>query len=246
MQRPSTYSTALMAAVLATAVATAACGAGSKAAGAAPPGRGSSPASSVSPAASVSPPASASPPAPATSPGTPAAPGTPGSPAVKSPPGPPVSLPPSPPAGCDEQPWQTAPVHVTRHFAVPPVPVITAIRTGTHPECGYDRIVFNIRGPVPGYDIRYVPKGAAAAVGAVRAFPGKWYLLITIHPAQGHSGSGANTIARLSAATGYPMLRGYAVTGDFEGVLSVAVGLAKAAAFRVGRLAGRLYVDVAS
>lgn len=243
MQRPSTYSTALMAAVLATAVATAACGAGSKAAGAAPPGRGSSPASSVSPAASVSPPASASPPAPATSPGTPAAPGTPGSPAAKSPP---VSLPPNPPAGCDDQPWQTAPVHVTRHFAVPPVPVITAIRTGTHPECGYDRIVFNIRGPMPGYDIRYVPKGAAAAVGAVRAFPGKWYLLITIHPAQGHSGSGANTIARLSAATGYPVLRGYAVTGDFEGVLSVAVGLAKAAAFRVGLLAGRLYVDVAS
>jgi hypothetical protein len=243
MQRPSTYSTALMAAVLATAVATAACGAGSKAAGAAPPGRGSSsPASSVSPSASASPPASVSPPAAATSPGTPAAPG---SPAARSAAGPPLSLPPNPPPGCDDQPWQTAPVRITRHFAVPPVPVITAVRTGTHPECGYDRIVFNIGGQLPDYDIRYVRKGAAAAVGPVRAFPGRWYLLITIHPAQGHSGSGASTIARPSADTGYPVLRGYAVTGDFDGVLSVAVGLAKPAAFRVGRLAGRLYVDVA-
>jgi hypothetical protein len=236
MQRPSTYPTALTAAVLAVAVVTAACGAGSKAAGAAPPGlRSSSPAPSVSPTASASPPA----PAAATSPGTPAAPG---SPAAKSPAGPPLSLPPNPLPGCDAQPWQTAPVHVASHFAVPPVPVITAIRTGTHPECGYDRIVFNIRGPVPGYDIRYVPKGAA---GAVRAFPGRWYLLITIHPAQGDSGSGASAIAPPSAATGYPMLRGYAVTGDFDGVLSIAIGLAKPAAFRVGRLAGRLYVDVA-
>jgi hypothetical protein len=237
MQRPNTYPTALTAAVLVIAVATAACGAGSKAAGAAPPGQGS-----PSPSSSPSPSASASPPAPATSPATPAAPG---SPAAKSPPGPPLSLPPNPPPGCDDQAWQTVPVHVTRHFAVPPVPVITAIRTGTHPECGYDRIVFNIRGPVPGYDIRYVPKGAAAAAGPVRAFPGRWCLLITIHPAQGHSRSGASTIARLSADTGYPELRGYAVNGDFDGVLSVAVGLAKPAAFRVGRLAGRLYVDVA-
>jgi hypothetical protein len=125
---------------------------------------------------------------------------------------------------------------------VPPVPVITAIRTGTHPECGYDRIVFNIRGPVPGYDIRYVSQ---APSGAGRAVPGKWYLLVTIHPVQGHSDSGVSTIARLSAATSYPMLRGYQVTGDFEGVLSVAVGLAKPTAFRVGRLTGRLYVDVA-
>ena len=133
-------------------------------------------------------------------------------------------------------------MHVTRHFAVPPVPVITAIRTGTHPDCGYDRIVFNIRGPVPGYDIRYASKAPSGTGGGAA---GRWYLLITIHPAQGHSDSGVSTIARLSAATSYPMLRGYQVTGDFEGVLSVAVGLAKPTAFRVGRLTGRLYVDVA-
>jgi hypothetical protein len=128
---------------------------------------------------------------------------------------------------------------------MPPVPVITAIRTGTHPECDFDRIVFNFRGPMPGYDVWYVSKVVAGASGKSAGVPGKRYLLITIHPAQGHSGSGRSTIARLSASTGYPMLKGYAVTGDFDGVLSVAVGLAKATAFRVGRLRGRLYVDVA-
>jgi hypothetical protein len=98
---------------------------------------------------------------------------------------------------------------------------------------------------MPGYDIRYVSKAVAGASGAAGAVPGRWYLLITIHPAQGRSRSGASTIARLSAVTGYPMLRGYAVTGDFDGVLSVTVGLAKATAFRVARLTNRLYVDVA-
>ena len=98
---------------------------------------------------------------------------------------------------------------------------------------------------MPGYDIRYVKKVDNGSSGPAVVVPGRRYLLITIHPAQGHSPSGASTISRLSAATSYPMLRGYAVTGDFEGVLNIAVGMEKATAFRVGRLRGRLYVDVA-
>jgi hypothetical protein len=128
---------------------------------------------------------------------------------------------------------------------VPPVPVVTAIRTGTHPGCGYDRIVINFRGPMPGYDIRYVSKVVTGSAGTAAAVPGHQYLLITLHPAQGHLRSGVSTISPLSAATGFPMLMGYAVTGDFEGVLSIAVGLARATAFRVGQLTGRLYLDVA-
>ena len=41
------------------------------------------------------------------------------------------------------------------------------------------------------------------------------------------------------------MLKGYAVIGDFEGHVSVAIGLAKSVQVRVGELSGRLYVDVA-
>jgi hypothetical protein len=227
MQRPMTYPAALTAAILAAALAIASCGSGGTAAGpAAPDGRSASAAST--PAAS--------------SPGTP---GTPASPAAKASPGPSLSLPPNPPPGCDDQPWRTTPVQVTRHVTVPPVPVVTAIRTGTHPGCGYDRIVFNIHGPVPGYDIRYVSKVVAGASRASVAVRGTRYLLVTIHPAQGHSRAGRSGISPPSPATGYPMLRSYAVTGDFDGVVSIAVGVAKATAFRVGQLNGRLYIDVA-
>jgi hypothetical protein len=233
MRRPIRYMT-LIAAILAAGLAVAACGAGSTAAGLAPSGQRSSPA------------ASASAPSPGKSQAGSASPGTPASPAAKSSPGPSLSLPPNPPPGCDDQPWRTTPVDVTRHVTVPPVPVVAVIRTGTHPDCGYDRIVFNIRGRMPGYDIRYVSKVVAGASGAAVAVPGRRYLLVTIHPAQGHLRSGVSTISPPSAATSYPMLRGYAVTGDFEGVVSIAVGLQRATAFRVGLLSGRLYIDVAS
>jgi hypothetical protein len=229
MQRPRAYSLALLAAVLLAVPWVSSCAAGSTADVALPGVRSPS-----------GPATSRTAPGPSSPRGTPA---SPASPAGTSPAGPP--LPPSPPPGCDSQPWRTVPVQVTRQVAVPPVPVVTAIRTGSHPACGYDRIVVHISGPMPGYDIRYVKKVANGSSGPAVVVPGRRYLLITIHPAQGHSPSGASTISRPSAATSYPMLRGYAVTGDFEGVLNIAVGMEKATAFRVGRLRGRLYVDVA-
>jgi hypothetical protein len=44
------------------------------------------------------------------------------------------------------------------------------------------------------------------------------------------------------------MLRGYAIVGDFEGYVSVALGLDDVVGFRVGELAepNRVYVDVAA
>jgi hypothetical protein len=128
---------------------------------------------------------------------------------------------------------------------MPPVPVVTAIRMGTHPDCGYDRIVFNLRGRVPGYEIKYVPKSAVGHAARTVAGRGDRYLLITLHPAQSHRQSGASTISPTSDGVSFPVLRGYSVTSDFEGVLCIVVIVAKAAAFRVGRLSRRLYVDVA-
>lgn len=128
---------------------------------------------------------------------------------------------------------------------MPPVPVVTAVRMGTHPDCGYDRIVVNLRGPVPGYDIKYVPKRAAGHAAQTIATRGDRYLLLTLHPAQGHLPSGVSTISPASAAAAFPVLRGYSVSSDFEGALCLVVVVAKAAAYRVGQLRGRLYVDVA-
>jgi hypothetical protein len=42
------------------------------------------------------------------------------------------------------------------------------------------------------------------------------------------------------------MIEAYAVTGDFEAVVTVVLGLDDVVAYRVGELPGRIYVDVAA
>jgi hypothetical protein len=121
--------------------------------------------------------------------------------------------------------------------------VITAIRTASHPGCGYERLVLDITGPLPGYSIRYVSSVTADPSGRAITVPGNRFLLITMRPAQAHTQSGAPTMTRHSQVLGYPMLAGWAVTGDFEGVVTLAVGLHAATSIRVGELSGRLYID---
>jgi hypothetical protein len=150
----------------------------------------------------------------------------------------------APGIGCDTGAWQTAPVTVSRRITVPPVPVITAVRTAAHPECGYDRIVLGVAGPVPGYTIRYVTQVSADPSGMAISMPGRRFLLLTLRPAQAHTGSGAATISRQVQVAGYPMLTSWAVAGDFEGVVTLALGLRDTASIRVGELPGRLYIDL--
>src|SRR6185369_9694696 len=131
--------------------------------------------------------------------------------------------------GCDSLAWRTTPVAVSHNPSVPPVPVITGIRPGKHPECKYDRMVLDISGAMPAYQIRYVSQVTADPSGKSVTVPGggSSFLLITLQPVQAHTDAGASTITTNSVALGYPMLKGYAVTGDFEGTVSIALGLAK-------------------
>lgn len=147
-------------------------------------------------------------------------------------------------ANCYTGGWRSAPVSVTRHVAVPPVPGITAVRTAAHPECGYDRLVLDITGPMPSYSIRYVSQVTADPSGKPVALPGRSFLLITLRPAQAHASPGAPTIARPAKLLGYPALKGYALAGDFEGVVTLALGLHHTTSIRVGEIPGHWYVDV--
>lgn len=146
-------------------------------------------------------------------------------------------------ANCGSGAWQAAPVTVIRHVAVPPVPVVTAVRTARHPECGYDRLVLDFSGPVPGYALRYASTVIADPSGKTITLPGRRYLVIVVREAQAHTGSGAPTISRLTQVPGYPVLTSWALAGDFEGVVTLAVGLQGTASIRVGELPGRLYLD---
>jgi hypothetical protein len=147
-------------------------------------------------------------------------------------------------ANCDAGAWRSAPVSVSHPVTGPTVPVVTAARAAAHPECGYDRLVLDVTGPVPSYEIRYVTQVIADPSGKPITLSGHRYLLMTLHPAQAHADSGAATIIRPEQTLGYPVLKSYAVAGDFEGVFTVALGLGDTTSIRVGELPGHLYIDV--
>lgn len=75
------------------------------------------------------------------------------------------------------------------------------------------------------------------------SLPGRRFLLMTLQPAQAHTSAGVPTITGAVRVLGYPMLAGWARAGDYEGVVTVAVGLNANTSLRVGELPGRLYID---
>jgi hypothetical protein len=141
--------------------------------------------------------------------------------------------------------WPTGPVTVTHHPAVPPVPVVTGVRYAGHPESGYDRIVFDIRGGLPGYTVKYVTAVVGDGSGDPIPVPGRRFLLIVFNPAQAHTDAGDATVTGIHRID-LPMLKAYAVAGDYEGYVSIALGLNATTGFRVGELSNRIYIDVAT
>jgi hypothetical protein len=146
---------------------------------------------------------------------------------------------------CDSLPWRQAPFTGQALTGTGTPAVVTGVRTAQHPECGYDRVVIDLTGGPVRYSVRYEARVIADASGQLISLPGAAYLLITIRPAQAHRDSGGATISREVHVTGYPQLRSWVISGDFEAVVSVALGLSHHSAVRVGALPGRLYIDVA-
>jgi hypothetical protein len=140
--------------------------------------------------------------------------------------------------------WSTSPVTVAHHPAVPPVPVVTAVRYAAHRESGYDRVVLDIPGALPGYTVKYVSQVLQDGSGQPVNVPGAEHLLIVLNPAQAHRDDGTVTISGTHTVN-LPMLKSYAVVGDYEGYVSIALGLNAKAKFHVGELSNRIYIDVA-
>jgi hypothetical protein len=140
--------------------------------------------------------------------------------------------------------WSSGPVTVKHNLAVPPVPVVTGIRFAARPREGFDRIVFDIPGALPGYSVRYVSQVRMDPSDRPVSVPGRRYLLVVLNPAQAHRVDGAATVSGVHRV-GLPMLESYAVVGDYEGYVSIALGLDDVVGYRVGELPGRIYLDVA-
>jgi hypothetical protein len=177
------------------------------------------------------------PPAAATTPsgGAPAAPALPAVPAV--------------PAGsavpANHPAWGTGPVTVTHNPPVPPVPVVVAVRYAAHTPEGYDRIVFDISGGLPGYSVRYVSEVRADPSDRPVTVPGRRHLLIVLNPAQAHRDGGPTTVSGVHTIN-LPTLTSYAIVGDYEGHVSIALGLDDTVGYHVAELPGRIYLDVAA
>lgn len=138
--------------------------------------------------------------------------------------------------------WTTGPITVVHQPAVPPVPVIERVRYASHD--GYDRIVLDIPGALPGYTAKYVTELRQDGSGQVVTIPGKAFLLIVLNPAQAHRDNGTVTVTGTHRIN-LPRLTSYAFIGDYEGYVSFALGLTAKTGFRIGELSDRIYIDVA-
>jgi len=162
---------------------------------------------------------------------------------------PPVPTPTTRPAPAPLLVWPyTTSVNVANAVKVPPVPVLEHVRVGRHP--GYDRIVFEFSGPLPGYRVQPVTTLAEDGSGEP-VWPGYHnLLLVRLEPAQAHddSGRGTLTAGERQGAPGQPALRRFQLIGDFEGVVSYGLRLGLATPnLHVFELTGpnRLVVDIA-
>lgn len=120
---------------------------------------------------------------------------------------------------------------------------LVAIRAAHHP--GFDRVVLEFDGPVPAVrDVRYVPRLLGDASGLPVRIAGRAVLRIQVSDARAHEGSGSTAPGRTAYAL--PNVLTTVRAGDFEGVVTYGVGLAKRTPFTVLALTGpsRLVVDV--
>jgi hypothetical protein len=117
------------------------------------------------------------------------------------------------------------------------------VRAAAHSGCGYDRLVVDIAGMLPGYSVRYVHGIVTDKSGRRITLPGQRDLLIVLKTAQAHTSAGALTLSRQVHLLRYPALTSWVLAGDFEGVVRLAVGLSGPRPVRVSELPGRIVVD---
>ena len=122
--------------------------------------------------------------------------------------------------------------------------VLTAVRAGRHKN--FDRVVFQFSGPTPGYTIQYVPRVIEDGSGDPLPLKGRAFISAVFTPAAAHDSSGHPTVPNAVSVTDFAMLRDVKSAGDFEGVVSWGIGLAKANGADVSELTGpnRVVIDV--
>jgi hypothetical protein len=146
--------------------------------------------------------------------------------------------------GALRPPTSTKEVEADKDVSVPPI--VTGARYAGHP--GFDRVVIDLDGAVPGYTVRWVDEVVQDGSGEGIEVDGGAYLQVTLHPANAHDEDGTST---WRGGPVFPAdltnVRSVVRNGDFEAVVSVAIALDHRAPFRVleQRSPTRLVIDVA-
>jgi hypothetical protein len=124
---------------------------------------------------------------------------------------------------------------------------LVGLRAAGH-DC-WDRLVFDVPGPVGGYLVSYVDEVTHDPTGNPVPLRGGAKLQVTIFSAA-YDQSGTPTYvypnpAELVNVTGFQTFRQVAWAGSFEGTTTVGLGVRARLPFRVFNLADRIVVDVA-
>jgi hypothetical protein len=156
-----------------------------------------------------------------------------------------------PPTSAAASPVRVAHPAGAERGAPPSVGLLQAIRTGRHR--GYDRLVLQFTGTnPPAHRIRYVDEVRADPSDRPVTLRGRAALHVVLEgatldtaPREPDPSKAQRYRGPARVTPGLPLLKDVAVAGDFEGVLSFGVGLARPAGLRVLTLTGpaRLVID---
>jgi hypothetical protein len=112
----------------------------------------------------------------------------------------------------------------------------------------FDRFVFRARVATPRYDVRYVSQIVQDGSGNPVSLLGNYRLRVLIQNARGHTSNGTTDLIPNVMTPLCPNLRQMKDAGDFEGVVTLGLGLRRRTGFRVFRLTNptRVVIDVAT
>lgn len=128
-----------------------------------------------------------------------------------------------------------------------PVPVLTALRTGTHAEFERLTVEMSPEHGVPGYRLEYVDRPLHECGSGRQIFPvGDAWLELRLEPAAAHTEAGQPTLGEREIGVGAPLVRRIYRTCDFEAVVVLVLAVSEPNPFRVLTLGDppRLVVDV--
>ncbi|HJR52551.1 MAG TPA: hypothetical protein VJ982_02430, partial [Gemmatimonadota bacterium] len=125
--------------------------------------------------------------------------------------------------------------------------ISTLVSVRAAPNEGFDRVVWELEGALPGAHVEYVDEPVrACGSGEPVALPGDAWLEVRMSPANAHTDAGRATLAEHRRATGLPVVLEIVQTCDFEAVVSWVLAVRSPEPFRLTRLDAppRLAVDV--